>query len=203
MHNGISNINSFQCVIASTTSARFNTNGAGTPGGALPTTISVGVWTHLAFTCTSAKAVKLYKNGVLASSTTMASAPPTVSRNNVWIAKSTFSDGDALYKGAVSEVRYWSVTRSAAQILASYNTEIAPTTTGLVFYLNYSYILAATSSSVRESCQSRSLSLINSPAAAADSALLTVFTPNSSLFPSIQTAISIVPGAITNVAIYG
>jgi Concanavalin A-like lectin/glucanases superfamily len=200
-HNGLGNINSFQCVVAGGTSARFNVNGPGTPGNGSAVSLTSGVWAHVAFTC-AGNVTKTYVNGVQRATTTMGSTPPTSTRNLIWIAKTTATATDPLFKGAVSELRYWSLTRTASEILSNYNKEISQSTPGLVFYLNYTNIAAATSTSVIESYGGRTLSLIGSPnKSTSDSAFLSVFTPVPSLF---QTAdLTLTPGAVTDVLIYG
>lgn len=114
------------------TGGTINFDLSGPTTGAAVTTFSSGIkpdlneWTHVAVVYDSAGTVKFYQNGALAStkSTTVASANDTGTRAFVVGADDDATDRNGFY-GSISDVRVWQEARTAANILANYESRLA------------------------------------------------------------------------------
>ncbi|TNE72860.1 T9SS type A sorting domain-containing protein [bacterium] len=79
------------------------------------TTAALNAWYHIALTGTSGDNLKLYVNGELEDSDAITTATVT---NTPWYIGVNWNE-DKYYTGAIDEIRYWSVARSAADIRAT------------------------------------------------------------------------------------
>jgi hypothetical protein len=102
----------------------------------LRNSLSVGTWTHLAVAYQSGKGISIYINGLLvlhSNSTGKISHVAGNLRMGVLL-----NDTYALfYKGAIDEVRIWSVARTADQIAANMRKELVGNEAGLAGYWNF------------------------------------------------------------------
>ena len=98
-------------------------------------TVTGDVWTHWAVTYDGAGTWRAYKNG-------QPTPTPTFSFNYgaqtgfVYVGSRGTGGGDH-FKGEVDEVRVWNVERSAAEILANYNTQLSGSPAGLLVYYRF------------------------------------------------------------------
>jgi cytoskeletal protein CcmA (bactofilin family) len=114
----------------------FSVNGSGEcPELFSDGTVNVGVWSHVAATCDGATE-KIYINGSL-------EGERNVSCRNIPVAPGAMVVGNILtyaiggggdFDGQIDELRIWNVARSQAEINDNMNTEIDPSTQGLVGY---------------------------------------------------------------------
>lgn len=94
-------------------------------------TISAGVWQHVAATRTAAGVVTIYINGVSEVSQAGTSVSPTNSeRLNI----GQRGDGSYYYDGNIDEVRYWNVARTQTEIRENMNKKLTGSESGLVGY---------------------------------------------------------------------
>lgn len=93
------------------------------------TALSAGTWYHVATTCSTTE-IKVYVNGVLDATATLAT-PMVPSSKNLRVGDSP-SWGGRLLNGYLSDLRFWNVVRSEAQIAADMNTSLTGAETGLV-----------------------------------------------------------------------
>ena len=104
------------------------------------TTISIGVWHHIAAVHTrsgSTSALKVYINGKdVGGSTVGASNNPNDNSHPLTIG-SRFSTSNAPFQGQIDEVRIWSEARSQAEIKANMHTELSGDESNLVAYYNF------------------------------------------------------------------
>ncbi|MRX48551.1 LamG domain-containing protein [Pedobacter puniceum] len=120
-------------------------------------TVVPNTWQHVAFTYdVVSKTITIYRNG-LAVSTTIWNGTITGSTNN----SLTLSAASEAYNGMMDEVRIWNICRSAAQILANYNTTVPINSSGLVAYYKFDEGSGATTSNSISNDSNGSL--INSP----------------------------------------
>jgi hypothetical protein len=77
---------------------------------------------HFTVTVDASNRLRIYKNGVDVSSTTMSSAIPTMSRSNRYIGRSGWA-GDPYYIGTMDEIRFSRVARSSDWVRAEYLTQ--------------------------------------------------------------------------------
>ena len=92
------------------------------------TSLSLNTWYHVAATC-SGTDIKLYVNGVLDGTATSAAMIPSLT--NLRIGDSPTWTG-RLFNGIISDLRFWNVVRSAADISATMNTSLSGTEIGLI-----------------------------------------------------------------------
>ena len=96
---------------------------------------SIGKWTHIAGTY-DGTTLKLYINGVLNSQASMTSGPLQLTSAPFCIGQGIFSNGQTQYNsnfdGAISQVRFWSIARTADQIKQGMNEGIPSDKTGLI-----------------------------------------------------------------------
>ena len=104
------------------------------------TTISIGVWHHIAAVHTrsgSTSTMKVYLNGKdVGGSTVGASNSPNDNSHPLTIG-SRFSTSNAPFQGQIDEVRIWSDARSQAEIKANMHTELSGAESNLVAYYNF------------------------------------------------------------------
>ena len=104
------------------------------------TTISVGVWHHIAAIHNrsgSTSTLKVYLNGKdVGGSTVGASNSPNDNSHPLTIG-SRFSTSNAPFQGQIDEVRIWSEARSQAEIKANMHTELSGGESNLVAYYNF------------------------------------------------------------------
>ena len=104
------------------------------------TTISIGVWHHIAAVHTrsgSTSTLKVYLNGKdVGGSTVGASNSPNDNSHPLTIG-SRFSTSNAPFQGQIDEVRIWSEARSQAEIKANMHTELSSGESNLVAYYNF------------------------------------------------------------------
>ena len=91
------------------------------------TAISEDTWAHIALTRSGTK-LTLYVNGV---------EDATGSWNGTFSIKSLGKGYRGYFKGMMDEVRIWNVTRTDAEIGASYDTTVDPNAIGLIGYWNF------------------------------------------------------------------
>lgn len=113
----------------------------------LDTTTLTETCTHVAVTFASGT-IKFYVNGVLSSTqtstaTSVFNTAATLKLGAEYVDVSVIGEA---YTGTIDDVRVWNVVRSAAEILANYQRELAGNESGLVAYwkLNNSYTDATT-----------------------------------------------------------
>jgi Concanavalin A-like lectin/glucanases superfamily len=108
-----------------------------------------GNWAHYAITYDGVNTFKAYKNGQpapTASCSNCFSSYPAVTNAQLRVG---IANNNYHFKGAVDEVRVWREERSAAQILANYNTEITGMPPCLDIYLKFNQgLVGADNSSV-------------------------------------------------------
>lgn len=101
--------------------------------------LSISVWTHVATTLTAGTGtIDFYKNGTTIGSSTLghttsiydSNAPVAIGAN----ASSTVVD---IFIGLIDEVRIWNLVRTAAEIAANYNKELAGNEVGLVSWYRF------------------------------------------------------------------
>ena len=95
--------------------------------------VPINTWTHVALTTGSTGIATLYINGAQVSTTQLAFALPSMTRNDVYWGTSSISE---ILKGFMTELRLWNVQRTAAQIAANYNKILTGTETGLQLYID-------------------------------------------------------------------
>jgi hypothetical protein len=97
------------------------------------TPMGIGPWYHVATTY-DGTTLRLYLNGFLESSLNVGRPAATTCAASAALmtALDTAGSPDGQYIGPVDEVRVWNVARSAAQILATVNTQITSAQSGLV-----------------------------------------------------------------------
>jgi hypothetical protein len=104
-------------------------DGSGWPGIDSSTPITTDTWYHLAVTCTATQ-MTLYVNGV--QDATAAIVTPMVASTEII----TFGDSPAWsgrgFDGQMSDLRFWNVVRTPAQIVADMTSTLKGTETGLV-----------------------------------------------------------------------
>jgi gliding motility-associated-like protein len=104
---------------------------AGTPVNAsTPSSLVADRWTHVALV-KDGTTMRIYANGIQINSASC-SATITVPNNNYWLGKV-----DNQFNGSLDEVRFWSTARSQSDILATMNTELTGTETGLLAYFDF------------------------------------------------------------------
>ncbi|WMW77971.1 LamG-like jellyroll fold domain-containing protein [Flavobacterium sp. 20NA77.7] len=103
----------------------------GTPVSASsPTSLVANKWTHVALV-KDGTTMRLFVDGIQIQSITCA-ANLDLPDNAYWLGKS-----DQQFSGALDEVRFWSTTRTQAQIQATMNAELAGTEAGLLAYFDF------------------------------------------------------------------
>lgn len=102
-------------------------------------TIDIGVWQHVGFVFDDpANTIKIYKNGVLISTSTW-NGTITGNPNS----SLTLSQSSETFNGAMDDVRIWNVARTQTEIQTNMNTELADTETGLKAYYPFNQGIAA------------------------------------------------------------
>jgi uncharacterized membrane protein len=126
------------------------------------TVLPLNTWAHLAFTRDAAGVGHIYINGVETASGPI-NAPTNVVRTQNFFGKSNWA-GDAFANARFSELRVWSVARSAAEIIRGWHAALPGSTAGLLaqYHLNEGFGASATDSSVVNGAQN--LTLVGSPA---------------------------------------
>ncbi|MDP4238651.1 MAG: LamG-like jellyroll fold domain-containing protein [Bacteroidota bacterium] len=99
------------------------------PGIDSSTPITVGTWYHLAVTCTATQ-MTLYVNGVQDATATLAK-PMGASTEIITIGNSP-AWPNRPFEGQLSDLRFWNVVRTPAQIVADMTSTLSGTETGLV-----------------------------------------------------------------------
>lgn len=94
--------------------------------------LETGVWQHVAVSVAPGGIGKLYKNGQLVLSGTLA-LPDNVNRVQNFIGRSAFGD-DGYFQGQLCELRVWKVVRGEADILRDCRRRISGSEAGLVGY---------------------------------------------------------------------
>ncbi|MFN8344324.1 MAG: choice-of-anchor D domain-containing protein [Spirosomataceae bacterium] len=103
------------------------------------TVLADGNWAHYAVTYDGVNTFKAYKNGLptpTPSCTDCFSSFPAVTNAQLRVG---IANNGYHFKGAIDEVRVWREERTAAQILANYNTEIASMSPCLDIYLKFNH----------------------------------------------------------------
>jgi hypothetical protein len=114
--------------------ARINRTGLGQS--TVSTTVAVNAWNHFALVYDGTNLV-IYKNGVQAATMNLpgtlgaASGPLRLGIEDILTTSSTF------FRGQIDEVRVWNVVRTPAQISATFNHFVSPSTAGLVAYYHF------------------------------------------------------------------
>ncbi|MCX7110746.1 MAG: LamG domain-containing protein [Proteobacteria bacterium] len=93
--------------------------------------LELGKWMHLAATIDAAGNASLYKNGVVIT-TGKLHLPNPVKRSTSYIGKSNWPD--SLFNGKISDLRFWTVARTAEDIKDSMYLQLAGNEIGLVGY---------------------------------------------------------------------
>ncbi len=93
-------------------------------------------WHHVAVTKDNAS-VKIYVDGVLKSTFVNAEAISYTLGQNLIIGRHGDADNQFNFTGSIDEVRLWNSVRTAAEISASYNKEIAVNSAGLLGYWKF------------------------------------------------------------------
>lgn len=95
--------------------------------------VTLNQWQHIAAVFIPGYGVKFYKNGVL---TNILFIAYDAADNNVNIGRNPGAAGTE-FPGRIDEARIWNVQRTQAQIIASMNTKLSGTQTGLLGYWNF------------------------------------------------------------------
>lgn len=94
---------------------------------------TTGVWTHIAFVYTAASGkVEVFKNGVSIGSNSTLPTAIFNSTETFVIGRDTFYSTN--YDGMIDEVRVWNTTRTGANILADYQTQLTGSEKNLQAY---------------------------------------------------------------------
>ncbi len=105
------------------------------PGAVLP----LNEWSHVACTFDGMVA-KMYVNGVLAESKTLATSAASIIWSSnptaIYIGKCENSDGTQFFKGSVDDVRIWKTVRTESQIESYRNVKLLGTESNLGAYWN-------------------------------------------------------------------
>jgi uncharacterized protein YjdB len=109
--------------------------GEGNDFDATSATLPLNTWTHVAATL-SGQSVKIYVNGVLMQSGTLPSVPNTTGTE--WSISNTNAHTPTRepFVGSIDEVRVWNTVRTASEIAANMNCDVAQQT-GLVAYYRF------------------------------------------------------------------
>jgi hypothetical protein len=99
--------------------------------------ITAGVWTHLAMTYTMGGKFMAYVNGVPKDSVTVAALPVGTNSNPFVVGVAPWDNTSFKMNGSLDEVRVYNAALTQAQIAASMNTQIPPTTANLVAYWTF------------------------------------------------------------------
>lgn len=94
------------------------------------TAITAGIWYHVALVWQSdvANSMKMFVNGVQAGSSLTPNCGMLINDQDLNIGRSTSTPTNSYFDGSMDELRIWSVVRSASDIQANMNTEIASAT---------------------------------------------------------------------------
>jgi hypothetical protein len=103
-------------------------------------------WHHVAFAYNGTR-IQLFTDGVLRATNNPATAFPITYTTPVTSTIGALSDGSAVIAGNVDEVRVWSTVKTAANLLASMNTELASSASGLLLYYRFNTGIASADNS--------------------------------------------------------
>ncbi|MFM6373480.1 MAG: LamG-like jellyroll fold domain-containing protein [Microcystis panniformis] len=98
----------------------------------VPGVLETGKWIHLAATIDASGTAKLYKNGEQIQ-TAKINLPSNLKQTNNYIGKSSFSN-DSYFNGKISDLRLWTVARTAEDIKNSMYLQLTGKEVGLVGY---------------------------------------------------------------------
>ena len=133
--------------LAITNENRLHANfGNGTTWGAgvnSSTLIPLNTWTHIAVTRSSTGAVKMYINGVLDASTATLNLRGSNGAIRAIGVKPVGSNRFGYFKGAIDELKVWSIERTQAQIQAGLGSEPVGNEQDLLVYYNFNLGVAA------------------------------------------------------------
>ncbi|MFA6151091.1 MAG: LamG-like jellyroll fold domain-containing protein [Chitinophagaceae bacterium] len=113
----------------------MNGNGSGYYYVAATDTVIPNQWVHVAVTYDGAS-LKIYLNGVL-NNTAAATGSPWNSSENLYVGFDPGCGGRIPYNGKIDEVQIWNKTRTAGEILGSYDMISSPSTTNLTGYWRF------------------------------------------------------------------
>lgn len=115
-------------------SLNLSSNGSNDTRVSVNATVSNGVWTNAVVVYSaSAGSATFYVNGVQVGST-QTGLPTSIFDSTADFQVSGHSGTTGMVDGLVDEVRVWNVAKSASDILASYNSEISSSSSGLQAY---------------------------------------------------------------------
>ncbi len=158
---------SYQWVISDSGDVMYFTpsdDGAGAPAGNSNTPLTVGVWTHVAVSYDASEgSCTFFINGVadgaptgLDTSIQNNASELAIGATNHQTAASGFFDG------IIDEVRLWSITKTAANILAAYKQELVGSETSLNAYWKLN------NTAVDSTVNGNTLTLVNTPTYSTD-----------------------------------
>lgn len=96
-------------------------------------TYTSNVWQHVAVTAKAGDAIRIYKDGVLVTTKSLAGVSFTPSTTALRLMANTMAL-DRFTVGTLDEVRIWNIVRTESQILGTKDCELAGTESGLVAY---------------------------------------------------------------------
>lgn len=100
-------------------------------------TIPLNEWSHIACTY-DGKVAKIYMNGVLTDSRTIATSTTSITWSTnptaIYFGKCTNSDGSLFFKGGVDDVRIWKTVKTQAEIAANMDVKLLGTESNLAAY---------------------------------------------------------------------
>ena len=120
-------------------------------------TIDIGVWQHVGFVFDDpANTIKIYKNGVLISTSTW-NGTITGNPNS----SLTLSQSSETFNGAMDDVRIWNVARTQTEIQTNMNTELAGTETGLKAYYLFNQGISSGNNTTITSVTDKTANVLN------------------------------------------
>jgi hypothetical protein len=156
---------SFNLDTSGTLAAFFNPGGT---QGFSTNVITLNTWTHVAVTITASGVMTFYRNGQPNGGTTSAPCPTQTRTNQYWGSRSGV---DTYFYGSMSELRLWTVARTAAEILQNYNVSLVNEPPELLLNVTSSRLQAASVTGVIVASSSRTITMINYTATTANTAL--------------------------------
>lgn len=174
-----------------TSTSNLTARNKATPISAFSTAIiPLNTWTHVAMVTTAAAGLTtLYLNGV-SKGTSACGAIVSGVRSYTWFGKSMNIAQNKNFTGKMSEMRIWSIERSASDILNNYTKTLSSNTASLVINVTSGILKNAAGKVCLSADSPNSLFLVNGAVGSADAALTSLLTNLNLTVATTPTAVS-------------